>query len=352
MVYCTLFNSNYLDRALVTIKSLSGVDLNAKVYVLCMDDQCFSILNKIGLPNVILIRLSDFEDEKLLSVKSSRSRGEYCWTCTSKLLKYVILHYNEYQCTYIDADLRFYSDPSVLLKEMSDAMCHVQVIPHRFPPNKRGKRREKESGRNCVQFNTFCNEEKSMALLDTWIEQCLDECSVENVGDQKYTDSWSELEFVNVSQNGGAGVAPWNVTRYSLEDKTNMIIKDRYTNKKYPLVFYHFQNLTFPNENTAFILPFQEYWIIDKTLIGCVYSEYLNELYQNREFLRKEFGFCPIVTSYITNEKRAPRISERFSMFLTSSLNQKVEGISGKIRKRVRKRKMYLSFPTNVTEEK
>lgn len=56
----------------------------------------------------------------------------------------------------------------------------------------------------------------------------LDECSVENVGDQKYTDSWSELEFVNVSQNGGAGVAPWNVTRYSLEDKTNMIIKDRY----------------------------------------------------------------------------------------------------------------------------
>lgn len=346
MIYCTLFNSNYLDRGLVMINSLTTVDEKAKIYVLCMDDLCHDILKMISISQVILIRLADFEDDQLLSVKEKRSRGEYCWTCTSKLIMYVINTFEERICTYVDADMRFYSNPNCLLTEMRENKCSVQVVPHRFPNNRRGKRRERLSGRNCVQFNTFTSEEKSLELLQKWINQCLEECSVESIGDQKYTDAWSDIEYVNVSNNGGAGMAPWNATRYIMSPQNSNYVIDRYTRIEYKMVFYHFQNLTFPRDDIAFVEPLLEYWKLDKKLINAIYTQYLNELYDIRLYLKEKYNFQPIIRTYITNENVTKRsILTKIKEFWALPIWEKAEKVDAKIRRRIRSKEMYYSFP-------
>lgn len=300
MVYCTLFGSNYLDKGMTMIDSLLDVSPDSIVYVLCMDDLTLQALNRFYLFSVHTISLEEFEDGELKLIKNNRTFAEYCWTSTAKLIRYVIKKGID-RCTYIDADLFFYRNPDYLIEEMINQKCTVQVVPHRFPNNKRGRIQEKESGKNCVQFNTFTNSDDSIELLEQWIRQCVEECSLENGGDQKYTDSWGQLTFVNVSKNGGAGIAPWNITRFRRVKNKILTVFDIEEKKEYDLVFYHFQNVTSLDKYRIIIQPLLAYGRLDKELVKSLYHNYLRKLFANKNLVEKEFGYLPIVTKYVSD---------------------------------------------------
>lgn len=320
MAYCTLFNSNYLDKGIVMISSLFKYSPTEHVYVLCMDETCKVILDEYFDGGIITISLNEFEDDDLLRVKPTRSAGEYCWTCTAKLIKYVLIHFEEHICTYIDSDLYFYSDPKCLIDEMISHNCTVQLVSHNFNSTSKGRRLEKESGKNCVQFNTFTNEERSMDLLDLWIRQCINECSVKTAGDQGYTSDWGEKDFVNISSNSGAGVAPWNVDRFKMVNKQK--IYDRTNKRQYDLVFYHFQGVINRDRYFVKIEPLFYYLFVDKKLVFSLYYDYLKKTEEVKSIMEKKYGILPIVNVYIsdshTNYTMFQRIKE--SLHLPMSL--------------------------------
>ena len=138
---CTLFDHNYLDKGLVLYDSLMACCENFVLYVLAMSDRCYEILCDLKLSHIVPIRLSDFEDEDLLQIKPTRGVGEYCWTCSSSLILYVLRTYKPEYCTYVDADIYFYSDPRVVIDEMYNKGASVQIIGHRFASNPIGKER-------------------------------------------------------------------------------------------------------------------------------------------------------------------------------------------------------------------
>lgn len=339
MTYCTLFDSNYLDRGLVLLDSLKAVDSEIKVYVLCMDDICYEILDNEKGENVKLMALKDFETEDLLKVKAQRSRGEYCWTCTAVLIKYVLSRFSEDICTYIDADMKFYSNPTVLIDEMHRNACFVQTIPHRFAPDKKRLDREKASGRNCVQFNTFTNTAEGMAILNNWIDCCMQECSIGSGGDQKYTDSWTENKNVNISANIGAGVAPWNINRYVMKNQSDLVIKDIYDGTEGKIVFYHFQDLVFPKEGIARVIPFLEYWNIDKKMVKFLYEDYLHDLYLRNQYLLNKYNHKCCIKSYISEKNTDDRtLIERIINWIEKPLYEKIQSLNYKIRIRLRRK--------------
>ena len=91
MVFCTLFDSNYLDKGLVMCDSLEQLNVSYKIYILTMDDLCYDILKKINCKNAELIKLHDFvDDEDLYEIYNTRHRNEFCWTCSSHLIHYVL----------------------------------------------------------------------------------------------------------------------------------------------------------------------------------------------------------------------------------------------------------------------
>lgn len=322
-VFCTLFDSNYLDKGLVMFESLSDVAEDFKLYILAMDDKCYAVLKEINDDRLIAVSLRDFENDEMKKAKATRSRAEYCWTCSSCLIEFVIKNYEESMCTYIDADLYFYSNPDVLLDEMEN--YEVQIVEHRFENTISGRASIASSGRFCVQFNTFKNSTHSMNLLSWWKEQCLKKCGIidkksKSAGDQGYLNDWDKYPFVQILKNEGGGLAPWNIGQYKLEKKNNSVINivNRRSNKKFELVFYHFHNIDYLDDNLVDIYVYRNNWKVDDSLVESIYIPYLKKLAEKKKYLKNTFDVYPMIKSHpgLNKTKIKIRLYTPLSLYL------------------------------------
>lgn len=297
--YCTLFDSNYLDKGIVLAKSLNRVSSNHTLYVLAMDDKCYEILKNERIDNTIVISLTDFINPELEMIKNERSRAEFCWTCTSCLIEYIFKMYNKKICTYVDADLYFYSNPDQLIEEIGSR--DAQIVEHRFTKRISDIVSQYKSGKYCVEFNTFKNNEGGRQLLSWWKEKCIESCSITAnngvFGDQKYLEEWGNKSNVSVLSNLGGGVAPWNVGQYKLVSSgEDIVLKKRH--KRFKLIFYHFHNLNYINKDCANINVFKRNWITDKKLINAIYYPYLKEIDETKKMLKTKYGFYPLLVEH------------------------------------------------------
>lgn len=305
LTFCTLFDSNYLDKGLVLYNSLMNVMAEFKMYILAMDGKCYEILKDMKLNNVIPISLYDFEDEKLLTVKNERSAAEYCWTCSGSLILYVLEKYGEANCTYIDADLYFYRDPSFLIDEMIKNGKSVSIIEHGFKKDFMYEHSLNGSGRFCVEFNTFLNNEESLTVLKQWINDILKECSADtkgNLGDQSYLTEWPDkYDCIHIVEHIGAGMAPWNLNRFrleQLEDKIPVISEIGKKSNPEKAVFYHFHNVKYIDRTQVNIGVYQRYWKVDETLVEAVYHPYLVALEEQKQMLESKYGISGLLKEH------------------------------------------------------
>ncbi len=216
------------------------------LYIFAFDELTFRILKKLEPENTTVIPLEEFEDQDLLDVKETRTKAEYCWTCTPSTIRFVIDKYKVPHCTYIDADLIFYSDPAVLTGELLMSGKNVLITEHRFSyiPKLYEERR---GGRFCVQFVTFTNDVSSLKVLEKWRLQCIDWCFARyedgKFGDQKYLEEWpEEYDNVHILQHTGGGIAPWNISQYRFtrtnDEISGMVRKNK---EHFSVIFFHFQ---------------------------------------------------------------------------------------------------------------
>jgi len=235
--FCTLFDSNYLTRGLAMYHSLVEVNEQFELFIVCFDELAFDILSKLNLKNITIISLNAFENVHLLKVKQTRTKGEYCWTCTSHVIRYVLDNFQLPEVTYLDADLYFFNKPAILLDEFKSSKKDVMITEHRYTPD---CDQTVTAGIYCVQFMTFLNNANSIKVLQWWQDRCLEWCFDRHedgkFGDQKYLDDWLiRFDCVHVLENVGGGVAPWNIQQYTIEKGPKV--------NKSDVVFYHFHNL-------------------------------------------------------------------------------------------------------------
>lgn len=242
--FCTLFDLNFITQGLAMYESLKRVCPNFHLYIFAFCDENYKLLKKLNLQHVTVISLKDFEDQELLKIKPARTAGEYCWTCSSSTILYCLQKYNLDSCTYLDADLYFYSSPQVLIDEMGDKS--VLITEHRYTPK---YDQTKTSGKYCVQFVTFKNNATGLKVLKWWrnacLEWCYNRCEDGKFGDQKYLDDWTtRFSCVHVLQNLGGGIAPWNIQQYKIKKEDNdFYVLDRHTKQWQKIVFYHFHEI-------------------------------------------------------------------------------------------------------------
>mgnify|MGYP003301728611 CR=1 FL=1 len=310
LTFCTLFDSNYIDKGIVLQRSMESVIPNYKLYILAMDDRCYEILSDMKLNHTIVISLTDFEDEELGRIRKERTRAEYCWTCSANLIDYIFETYQEEYCTYIDSDLYFYKNPMVLLEEMCLYQCSAQIVEHGFGSGSRARRQLKNSGRFCVQFNTFKNDVYGRDILSTWKNQCRAHCSMDTneMGDQKYLSEWPEkYEKVHVLQHQGGGVAPWNLFRFKKSTKGVNTLVDKKTKKEFELIFYHFHHLEYIDDAHVNINVFKKGIGVDQILAMEIYLPYLKALDCVKKELRERYSFTPMIKSHPGFVKRSKK---------------------------------------------
>jgi hypothetical protein len=286
--FCTLFNSNYLSRGLVLYNSLLHHCPAFHLYVFAFDDACYAYLKDRALQHVTVISLKEFEDAQLLSVKPERSAAEYCWTCTASTIRYSIRTFDLENCTYIDADMRFYSDPNILVNEMRSNSCSVLITKHNYSA---AYDQSLLSGRYCVQFVTFLNDEKGMKVLEDWRNDCIDWCYARaedgKFGDQKYLDHWQDkYEGVHELQHEGGGIAPWNLQQYRFRKTGQQVIAKRIDNgKEYAVVFFHYHGLKFFKNDIVLLTG--ELYDLDQESQQIFYRPYVRELNEAAASVKK-----------------------------------------------------------------
>ena len=241
-VYCTYFDHNYLARGVALYHSLQRHAPEARLWVLCLNEECYRTLATLGLPNLVFRSLAEFEaeDPEVAATRSTRSTIEYYFTCTPAWMRFVLSKEADAEwVTYLDGDLFFFESPEAIYRELQDAS--VAIIPHRYPAR---IARLQKFGTYNVGWVGARNDPDGVAVITWWREKCIEWCHDYVDGgrfaDQGYLDAFPGLSSrVKVIENVGANLAPWNVGNYQIDFRDSSVMIDA-TN---PLIFFHFQGV-------------------------------------------------------------------------------------------------------------
>jgi hypothetical protein len=260
--YATLFDAKFLPQGLALHASMMRVLHPYRLWILCMDSECFGILNSLSLPNVILLKVEDYEGPELLGAKAERSAGEYCWTLTPFVAGFVFnVDPSIKRVTYLDADMWFRKSPEPIFLDFEESKKHVLITSHGYAPE---YDQSETSGEYCVQFIIFRNTAESNLVRESWEKQCIDWCFSRQedgkFGDQKYLDAWP-IKFpdqVHVMSNFGWALAPWNSIRFPYGEA----------------IFHHFQGFRLGRKGKYFL----GHYAVPKPTFEGVYKPYFADI--------------------------------------------------------------------------
>jgi hypothetical protein len=334
--FCTLFDRNYLYKGLAMYDSLaSNCREDFILWILCMDDISYKLLEKMSLPKIKLVALNEFESQELLKAKQERGVAEYSWTCASNLVWFLLQKNRELEMMiYLDADLYFFNNPKILITELGDK--DVMITAHRYT-----KKYDQSavSGKYCVQFMIFKNNPNGLRVLDWWRQACLDWCFAyldnNRFGDQKYLDDWmTRFSGILELEHLGGGVAPWNVQQYGFFTKDGMIYgRERRTDKIFPLVFYHFHTFYLISPRQYF--PVRGY-VLSKNVKAIIYEPYFRALQNSLETVKNfapdfNFGYKSIsakdrLASWLTRFGSVKSVIRFYKLIKSKLYDQKNKG--------------------------
>ena len=260
--YVTLFDSNFLAQGLSLYYSLLSIQHDFVLWVICINSECFDTLSSLNLPRIHLIDLSSVESEELLSVKSSRSIAEYCWTVTPFAPDFVFqADSNISRLTYIDADLYFLKSPKPIFQELIASGKSILITEHNYA---RIYDQSSKAGKFCVQFVSFDRVRSSPARI-WWQKKCIDWCfnryEDNKFGDQKYLESFPKLfpDEVHILKNKSTFQAPWNAIIFPPSE----------------CIVFHFHGLRLLDKRKSILLASKHYDIPRQT-IKIIYSSYMS----------------------------------------------------------------------------
>lgn len=328
-IFCTLFDADYLDKGLVLYDSMVRHIKKFRLYVFAFDDRCYNILKSLQQENMIVIALSEFETEEILRVKGDRTKAEYCWTCTPWIIKYVIENYHEKICTYVDADMMFFSSPQPVFDRMKENGCSIIIVPHRFKNAEQERKAHDTVGSYCVEFNTFVDNVDGRRALDWWADRCLEWCyyalpgTTEWYGDQKYLNFFPDnFNGVYICEHIGVGLAPWNNMLVEYAGSNPLKVRDKKTGKVYPVILYHFENVSFLSKHILHVSSGLKSVELHKQ----IYDVYVSYIIEKRNSIRQNHNysippkrrvvtrniFMKIYQKYICPIRRIRKISDLY----------------------------------------
>jgi hypothetical protein len=294
--FCTLFNQNYLLRALALYRSLKRYQRNSFVlWALCFDDIAYNALVTLNEPDLRPISLTEFEDEALLEVKPTRSTVEYFFTCSPSLPLYLLKRERMKRITYVDADMLFFADTAPVFKAMSG--YSILIIPHRFPSH---LEHLKMYGVYNVGLLVFRDDAAGRACLTWWRERCLEWCydRLEDgkFADQKYLDDWiTRFPYVLSLAHPGVNLAPWNWMNSHITKRDGQVYVD-----DQPLIVYHYQGLKLLNR-WLYDPGYELYGDMSGAVRQILYPPYIRALYSAWTWARASVPDIPIGLSGLTS---------------------------------------------------
>jgi hypothetical protein len=261
MIY-TQFDSSYLSRAIMMIKSIRAFDSEIELAVICYDILSMRYCDSISKQyNLIVYFDKDIPIQGLSTeVILNRSRAEYIWGRKSEIACFLLETHKVSFICYVDADIYFFQPPSKILDKQHQ--FDMSFLSHDFVKYENNFVSSHIAGHWSAQWVFFKNSSLGKVYSKMWSSMCGFWCG-ENpedgrYGDQKYLEYFQANEGVfGIEKSGGCG--PWNVNQYAFDD----------------IIFYHFHGFRLlPRSNYFQIGPYR----IAIEHIQRIYWPYLSEL--------------------------------------------------------------------------
>lgn len=278
LCFCTIFYANYAAKGMALYHSLERVCKDFHVFIVAMDDYCLQLLSRQDMPHASILSIADVEDfyPQLKTIKVSRNKGEYSWTCKGPSLLFCYNKFGLKDCTYLDADLYFFSDPTPLYEEAPDA--DVMLMDHQYTS---WYNLAATNGQYCAGYLYFKFNDNGLKILSEWTEQCVEWCfgryEPGRFGDQKYLDEFHQ-KYENIYDLQCIGLcAPWNIQQYDVTHGTDDNVYVSRNGQNVKLIIYHFhfmRNLDFGKFNEFYLGPYT----LSKSIKRYIYKPYLKEL--------------------------------------------------------------------------
>jgi len=234
--YITLFDSTYLVRGMLMLRSLRRVSRTPyEVTVIALDEHVANL--KFRGATFVSYATLESAVPALREVRQTRTRREWCWSLASVALRWrLAMVAPDDIVTYLDADLGFFGDPEACFAELGNRS--IGIVPHRFAPAYDDY--TDTSGEFNVSWVSLRNDEIGRRCADEWMAQVLAHCSEADCGDQRYLDAWPDRygDRLCVFESPGIGIAPWNVFGYDVS-----ISHLGTTVNGHQAIFYHYHEL-------------------------------------------------------------------------------------------------------------
>lgn len=244
---CTVIDKAYLAKCIALYLSLKNSTNNFRLYILCLDSDCYDILSKLKYKNITLYRVDDIRDKNILIAKQNRSLREFAWTSKSFFISELLQHTSIPHIIYTDSDVAFFYDPYEIVKTCGK--FSVGITKHNFPDSLIGK--EQVVGKYNSGIVYFKNDKNGRKCAYYWKTMCFEHCKYEvtkkGVGDQIYLEDWpKKINKVVTIKHKGVNLAPWSRFTNDLHiDNGKIYVRDNL------VVAYHFHGFSLHKDFSA-----------------------------------------------------------------------------------------------------
>ncbi|MFT9496066.1 hypothetical protein [Anaerosolibacter sp.] len=268
--FSTVVSEKYIFKFMVMYQSLIHHYDNLHVYVLCLDEWSYQILNALKYEKSTLLKLEYIEDDDLRALSTQRMFHEYAWTLKPATLYYVMKNFSEADYfAHVDADLCFFSNPIAIFKENSNAKLFLTI--HNYS---RSFLSHTDGGVYNTGFVGCSSKPEAYKAVKWWRKKCIEACPLtidkekQIYGDQRYVEHWETIfGDVHIVQSKGANAAVWNIDDYSLTMRNGELYIG---NDK--LIFYHFSHFSIYDRKSFDLTNFHK---LSDQVIKCVYEPYM-----------------------------------------------------------------------------
>lgn len=240
--YCTQFDSHYLARGIVMLRSLRCFDPRSAIRVLALDEACELVLRDVFGPSIEVTGIGELHSHKpeLVALRESRTAWAYYATLKPAFVRLVLESTpRPTSLTFVDADMLFFADPSPAYEELEAAA--IGLSPHRFSSSMQGLAVYGTYNAGWIYWRAGTAAEQ--CVFD-WERECIASCDPEVRADgrfmnQGYLNCWPDrYPDVHVLKHPGVNLAPWNIDAHVLKKSWAKLSVDGR-----PLICYHYSGL-------------------------------------------------------------------------------------------------------------
>jgi hypothetical protein len=289
--YCTQFDSLYLAQGIVMLRSLRRFDPAASIHVLALDPSCERVLRDVFQSSISVTAIGELHSQKPELATLQESRSAWAWYATHKpaFVRFVLESMPlDTSVTFVDADMRFFADPSSAYDEL--AAASIGLSPHRFPSSAQGLAIYGAYNAGWIYWRAGTVARQCLA---DWESQCIAWCAPEvqpggRFMNQGYLTAWpNRYPRVHVLNHPGVNLAPWNIDGHLLKRGWNKISVDGR-----PLICFHFSGLLRDASGCWYSIypPPRQFDLARKS----IYEPYLDEVESESRRLSKTHGLTGI----------------------------------------------------------